>query len=226
MKTTIWIISGPTSCGKSTFIENCPWQKIGLPSKNLPVFFPAQLLKGAPLLGYKDVILHYNILRPKLFYSILTKTRPDQHAPEGDRCLKKLLAFFVKSKQQSFSLQSFSWEELKPIWNYKSDPLFDLLTRMGVQLKACVLVANRNLIRRRILKRKFAEKKRFLDKTPLYNRTYWLSVLNCVNLFDVYNSWLNFLQQNQIEYQLYNSNTLEFVKINDPRNIEEILYGE
>lgn len=171
------------------------------------------------MLDYKDAILHYNILRPKLFYSILTKTKPDQHAPERNCCLKKLLAFFVKSKQQSFS-----WEELKPIWNYKSDPLFELLTGMGVQLKACVLVANRNLIRRRILKRKFVEK-RFLSKT-LYNRTYWLSVLNCVNLFDVYNSWLDFLQQNQIEYQLYNSNTLEFVKINDPRDIEEILYGE
>lgn len=59
----IWIISGPTSAGKSTFIDSARSAEItGLP-RGTPVIW-ATSDKLADHLGQTNLLLHYNILRP------------------------------------------------------------------------------------------------------------------------------------------------------------------
>lgn len=186
------MIRGPSSCGKSTFIENFPLRKVGFPSENLPVFFPNKLLREDSLGDYQNAILHYNILRP---YPLYDESRSDQYVKNGyNKYIKKLTSFLWKNKQQHHS-----WEELKSAWDYQRDPFFAYLNKLEIQLKV-ILVANKDLIKQRILKRDLIEQKRFSDNKRRYPRTYSLKVLDYVYLLYVYDIWLNYLQQNQIEY--------------------------
>ena len=213
------MISGPSSCGKSTFIENFPLRKVGFPSENLPVFFPNKLLRQDSPGDYQNAILHYNILRP---YPLYDESRSDQYVKNGyNKYIKKLTSFLWKNKQQHHS-----WEELKSAWDYQRDPFFAYLNKLEIQLKVIVLVANKDLIKQRMRKRSLLEERRFSDSERPYPRSYWLNILNQLDLLDVYNIWLNFLQQNQIEYQLHNSNTMEYEQLNSPDDIVKILYGE
>jgi hypothetical protein len=203
----IYLVSGPTSCGKSTFIEKCPRNRIGIP-KDVPVFFPKQVLEGAPMYAYNDVIVHYNILR---LYPILGKAMQ-----EKIRCLYKKMTFFLKRQKGA----NFLWSELLKKWDYQQDPFITFLFNNNFAIKAIVLVANKDLIRQRMQKRLFVE----ADSKKPYPRTYWVSVLEQVNLLDIYNIWINFLQQNKIEYKLYNSNTMEYEELG-VEEISKILYG-
>lgn len=217
VKTTVWIVSGPSCCGKSTFIEKIPFEKVGFPSADLPVFFPAQLLRGESIGKYQDVILHYNILRPYRIYSeARSKSGNGYH-----KYIKRLFTFWRKSKGQSYT-----WEELKPSWDYQKDSLFVYLNKLGVHLKAVVLVANKHLVKQRMQKRKLVEKSWVSDRELSYPRSYWLNVLEHVDLLAVYNSWINFLRFNRIEYQLYNSDTIDYPQLNSFDDIANILYGE
>ena len=212
------MISGASSCGKSTFIENFPLQKVGFPSGNLPVFFPNKLLREGSLGDYQNVILHYNILR---LYRIYSEEKSDQYIKNGyNKYIKNFIPFLGRSKRY------YSWKELKLAWDYQKDPILVYLNKLEVHLKVIVLVANKDLIKQRMLKRKLSEERRFSCGERPYPRAYWLNILNQVDLPDVYNIWLNFLQQNQIEYQLHNSNTMEYEQLNSPDDIVKILYGE
>src|SRR5215217_2286916 len=59
----LWIISGPTSVGKSTFLASPRCTELtGLPSGS-PVYWPVDNLRAEDLSSV-DAYFHYNILRP------------------------------------------------------------------------------------------------------------------------------------------------------------------
>jgi hypothetical protein len=59
----IWIVSGPSSAGKSRFLESPRAAQVtGLPP-GTRVWFPKEIGPGAPPKG-EDAFVHYNILRP------------------------------------------------------------------------------------------------------------------------------------------------------------------
>src|SRR5688500_3684550 len=59
----IWIVSGPTSGGKSTFMDSRRCEQVtGLP-RLTRVWFPKEIGPGSPPPG-TDALIHYNILRP------------------------------------------------------------------------------------------------------------------------------------------------------------------
>jgi hypothetical protein len=59
----IWIVSGPSSSGKSTFLDSPRAQEItGLPPSTV-VWFPKEIGGDGPQPG-PDAFIHYNILRP------------------------------------------------------------------------------------------------------------------------------------------------------------------
>ena len=59
----IWIVSGPSSAGKSFFLESPRARELtGLPPSTR-VWFPKEIGPGAPRAD-EDAFVHYNILRP------------------------------------------------------------------------------------------------------------------------------------------------------------------
>jgi hypothetical protein len=63
----IWIVGGPSSAGKSTFIDSPRSAQVtGLP-RGTPVYFPKDVGPGTPPPG-QDCFIHYNFLRP--FYRV------------------------------------------------------------------------------------------------------------------------------------------------------------
>ena len=64
---TLWIVGGPSSAGKTTFIKSGAFEVVtGLP-KNTPVVRPGRARDKLVLLLTSDVIVHYNLLRPVLW---------------------------------------------------------------------------------------------------------------------------------------------------------------
>ena len=60
----IWIVSGPSSAGKSTFLESPRAKALtGLTTETARVWFPKEIGPGSPPPG-EDAFIHYNILRP------------------------------------------------------------------------------------------------------------------------------------------------------------------
>lgn len=131
------------------------------------------------------------------------------------------MTLFGRSEQQYYF-----WEELKADWDYQKDPLFMLLNKLDTNIKVIVLIANADLIKQRMLKRKLVEERKISDNKSPYPQNYWLTVLEQVNLLDVYNIWLDFLRQNKIEYQLYNANTMDYFQLSGPENIVKVVYGK
>ena len=64
---TVWIVGAPSSGGKTTFIRSDACERVtGLPG-DTPVIRPGRVKDKLPLLLTRDVIVHYNLLRPVLW---------------------------------------------------------------------------------------------------------------------------------------------------------------
>jgi hypothetical protein len=59
----IWIVSGPTSAGKSTFVASRRCEQMTALPSSTRVWFPKEIAPGSPPPG-ADALIHYNILRP------------------------------------------------------------------------------------------------------------------------------------------------------------------
>lgn len=59
----IWIVSGPSSAGKSHFLGSSRAMAVTGLSRTTRVWFPKEIGPGAPPPG-EDAFVHYNILRP------------------------------------------------------------------------------------------------------------------------------------------------------------------
>ncbi len=129
----LWIVSGPTSVGKSTFLASSRCAEItGLP-RGTPVFLPAHH-PHLDELGATDALYHYNILRPL-----------DLKRQYEQRGLQK--GQFAISKATDFN----------------RDPGWNDLTRVETTKKAVVLVAGRQAILQRIRQRQAVESPTLMD---------------------------------------------------------------
>ena len=59
----IWIVSGPSSAGKSHFLDSPRAAELTGLARATRVWFPKQIGPGSPPAG-EDAFVHYNILRP------------------------------------------------------------------------------------------------------------------------------------------------------------------
>lgn len=87
----IWIVSGPSSAGKSHFLDSPRAAELtGLPPRTR-VWFPKEIGPGAPPAG-EDAFIHYNILRPFQRAGRPRDVEIGPHLFEGDKQWRAILA--------------------------------------------------------------------------------------------------------------------------------------
>lgn len=192
----LWIVGGPTSVGKSTFIGSPRCAEItGLPF-GTPIVWPAKhsLLDEN---GRTDLLYHYNILRPP--HLKLRAKRP---------AFLKLL----KTKPT-----------LRNATDFNQDPRWNDLAARGVDKKAIVLVTSKQTIMQRVRQREVIESSEPTNSNNHYPARYWLDLLRQVNLVVLYRAWCRELRTQGIPYTLVDSSDDAYPIIEDEDRLPAIL---
>jgi hypothetical protein len=192
----IWIISGPTSVGKSTFIARPRSAELtGLP-RGTPVVF-AFSKRMAEQLGQTDAILHYNILRP----------------------LQRLRRFAGSADQEGVELEGRLAE-------FDQDPVWTEIVNHTAPKTAVVLVASKHTILERIQHRSAIEESALTArKVKAYPNEKWECLLEQVNLPDLYGAWCQELRNRHIPYVLLDSSDDSYRFINGEEQLRASLTG-
>ena len=214
----MWIISGPSSVGKSTFIESDKAVKITTISKEAPVIFPKDQIGKVYKLN-SDFYMHYNILRPCHMIEYFQQTSSKY---------SRLLTLFFR-KLFATEQQNGHWDHIKGFWNYEIDTKWVEIAHADVPKKAIVLVTNLNTLLKRVKNRKIIEKNclnynKQIDYTPPnYSSKFWLDVYSTVNLYDIYKTWCEELSRQNIDYILINSSDDSYPIVHSIEDLSIIL---
>lgn len=172
----LWIISGPTSVGKSTFITSPRCAEItGLPCET-PVVFPANQSRLDEF-GATDVLFHYNTLRPL----DLKRCYEQSGLPTGQPAIRKATDFA------------------------RDRPWNDLIKR-EVAKKAVVLVTSKQTILQRTSQRHVVESPTLIDlKNHPYPNQKWIDLIGQIDLAALCRAWCDELRSCGIPYTLVDS---------------------
>jgi hypothetical protein len=170
----IWIIGGPTSVGKSTFIASTRCREITNVAADAAIIIPGQDDK-VPAGEKADCFYHYNILRPA---SLLLRrnNEPDIRAT-----------------------------------HFENDPKWLELVATRRAMKAVVLVADRDTIIQRVRQRTIREKESPSPAGRPYNPEHWLTILDKIDMNEVYKSWCAELDRRGIPRLLVDSSNQQYV---------------
>lgn len=189
----MWIISGPTCVGKSTFIKNKKYLDLTDLHPGTQVLFPKDLFKEHISIN-EDFILHYNFHR--LFYDEMRKSTP----------IKRFLRFLrILSEDENLT------EKLKNV-EFSNDIHWRQILRFPAQKKAIVLLANANELKYRVSRRRVTKDKG--KQIISYDSKAWLEIYNQLDLFKIYSKWCNELTFHGIQYILLDSTSLNYQRIN------------
>jgi len=193
----IWIVSGPSCSGKSTFIRS--HKAIQLTEiVHSPVIFPFQNLNKS-ITYDRDSFFHYNILRPLW---ILLKKQP---------ILYLSLLYPNRTFWKLFGINKSKYSFLYDKWDYKVDLQWVRFLDTGSPKKAVVLVANEHILKKRLLERKGREGNR--TARGILKRVYpakrWAFVYSVMDLPLIYEFWCKELKRAGIEYILLDAETYE-----------------
>jgi SAM-dependent methyltransferase len=177
----IWIISGPTSAGKSTFIMSprCP-ELTGL-GPGTPIVW-ASASRDLDGIASADVLLHYNILRQSELKRLNRSRDRSSIEDVGDS-----------------NLSGFKFDRHAAWINVATSPH---------PKKAVVLVASKQTLSQRMDQVRPKERPEFRrGRTRNYSHQKWPSLVETVDLAALYRDWLQELRNNSISYLLVDSNT-------------------
>jgi hypothetical protein len=173
----IWIISGPSSAGKSTFVKNPRCHEITGLAASAPVIIPARQ-SGFAVQDLGDCFFHYNICRPA--EAALRDKRSDVRDLSDD---KKAAAC-----------------------QFGSDAKWVDLLQNKAEKKAVVLVADKATILDRVNRRRFVEPHVSTGKDKRYNAEFWQKLYERTDLTGVYKAWCAELEGCKIPYVIINAN--------------------
>ena len=173
----IWIISGPSSAGKSTFVKNPRCHEITGLAASAPMITPARQ-SGFAAQDLGDCFFHYNICRPA--WAALRDKRSD--------------------------VRDLSAEKKAAACQFGSDAKWVDLLQNKAEKKAVVLVADKATILDRVNRRRFVEPHVSTGKDKRYNAEFWQKLYERTDLTGVYKAWCAELERCKIPYVLINAN--------------------
>jgi len=182
----IWIISGPSCVGKSSFIQHGYVEQFtGLPS-SIPTIFPLTLECSQNL--PKTFFFHYNILRP---YRIVTKKHTWKVFFKS--FLNKIHIFPKIFSNYYFSI-------------YKKDLPWQKLLKINIPKRAIILVTGKEELLRRAGSRSLFEDSFFHgEKIEGYPSIEWIEYLMSIDLEKIYLNWFDELVRHNIDYTILDS---------------------
>lgn len=182
----MWLICGPSSVGKSTFIESGKAAHFANLPNNTPTKFPVEF-ESDLFIPNSDFFLHYNILRPYHFIDNSTK-----------------YSDFVNRLKRFFFLEHHSsteWEYIKSSWVYQKDTSWRNILNTKYAKKAIILVSTKNIIIERTKQRLIIENLHLTNTNQgKYPSSFWINLYNKIDLNDIYRIWCNELDQHGIDY--------------------------
>lgn len=193
----LWIVSGPTSVGKSTFMTSSRCCEItGLPPEP-PIIFP-NTQERLDQLGTTDALYHYNILRP------FDLKRHFEHRGAA---------------REAASIRGAT--------DFAGDPQWRNLFRRPGPKKAVVLVTSKRVILERSARREVIEDTKFAKiGRASYVSEQWLKLYEQVDLGALYRAWCRELRSRGIPYALVDSTDRDFPVIEDEGRLPRILAGD
>lgn len=212
---TLWIISGPSSVGKSTFIQSAYCRALtGLPAA-APALTPYKLLPGT-LDQLDGCFLHYDLLRA-------VRPRPWEVLRALRWSMVRIAqAPWLAVRQRTRTGTGIAASSRRTSW---SNLTWESILSHPIQKKAIVLVASRDTILQRVKARSGKlERRRFRIIKRRYNGRLWLDSYARVDLAQIYADWLAELRRQDIEYLLVNSTTSDYSPIVDAESIPDIIH--
>jgi 2-polyprenyl-3-methyl-5-hydroxy-6-metoxy-1,4-benzoquinol methylase len=193
----LWIISGPSSVGKSTFLTSPRCSEItGLPA-GTPVVWPRT---SEFLVDYakSDCFYHYNILRPFHLSSELRIKRKQKGI------IRNL--FGRVSGFGSLSRPIRTQSPCDVVTEFDLDPKWNDISERAIAKKVVVLVAGKQTILKRAGQRKIVEHQSLRNQEEKqYPTQYWTNLIYDMDLGAVYEAWCRELNEHRIPYILVDS---------------------
>ena len=203
----IWIICGPSSVGKSTFIESGKAAEFtGLPA-DTPTLFPVELdeifiQKSQDHLLEKDYFIHFNILRP------LTVTKAEPRKRNLFERLKNACLPHIHTNNPKTTMQS--------LLSYKEDPCWRNLLALDCEKKAILLASPKDIIVERVKHRITTENLSLTETNQgMYDSSFWLDIYNDINLEAAYETWCKELEECDIPYICINTSSDNYRRIDN-----------
>lgn len=191
MKHKMFIISGPSSVGKSHFIQSGHAATITGLAADTPVYIPGEGIP-IPLPDNRDCFLHYNINRPAHFIECFDRKNNIRNKIK-----------YMKWTFMNILKKEYYWMNSKKFWNYELDPIWRQVASESFIIEAIILVAREEILLERIQKRDFVEPKGFsrLSMVP-YKSNDMRKFYKKVNILDIYNIWIKELKEKHISYTI------------------------
>ena len=192
----LWIVSGPSSAGKSTFLASPRCREITGLGPDAPVRLPNAT--GIEAGDLSDSFVHYNLLRPAhRFLRLAGAGKPPRRA-----FLARLLRRGTAHPDDAAFAQAAV--------DFRDDPAWRAVLAVPSAKKAVVLVAGRERIIERVRERREIEPNRGAEKSNVYPSKFWLALYARIDLPRLYRAWCDELTACGIDGVLIDSNDLEF----------------
>ena len=195
----LWIISGPSSAGKSTFLASPRCREITELGPEAQILFGFSLNgpSAQPLEG--DLFLHYNLLRPASQFA-----RQRRHA---QRSLAGRVRGWLGFRARG------AWEQTQEAAaKFRADPAWAEAVALPGPKRAVVLVASRDRILERVRSRRQIEP----HLAEAYDPDEWLALYDSLDLPRLYRAWYQELRSLGIEPLLLDSHDAAFRSLAAP----------
>lgn len=210
----LWIVSGPSSIGKSTFIDSQVCRNVTNLTTKTPILFAYEFVSDN-LRTETDHFMHYNILRPvQRRYSRNRKTQTERILP---RNLWSVIRRHRRAARGTKLVHQVSFDD---------DPAWQNIVASPARKRAIVLVANYDELMRRV-ERRIVKENRVAKGGVMkeYDSQFWLDIYRQIDLVSIYWRWCKELESYGIEYLILNSTTPDYSTIEDKNAIAEIVIG-
>lgn len=208
----IWIVSGVSSVGKSTFIGSQRAYEITGLSSEAKVVFPFDAFEELSI-SDRDFFFHYNIMRP---FWIILRRHPIMY----------LLASRPNLPCYKYLRKGWFWRRFGKRWNYKIDSKWSALVATRQTKNAIVLITNPVVLLERVHSREHGERLGASRRRTDYKGASWGEVYKQVDLLEIHMAWLRELESVGIEYLILDATDHGFEHIMDLARMEAILRGE
>jgi 2-polyprenyl-3-methyl-5-hydroxy-6-metoxy-1,4-benzoquinol methylase len=190
----LWIISGPSSVGKSSFIASSRCGEITGISSESSVFWPANQSDLDEHYG-ADVLYHYNTLRP-------------MH-------LKRMSNRPKLARRQAVVTSETAFDQ---------DPSWNALVDYEMDKKTIVLVASKQTILQRARQREAIENLHSTgSQVNRYPVERWLELIERTDLVANYRAWCQELRLCGIEYELVDASNDSYSTIDDETHLSALV---
>jgi len=199
----LWLISGPSSVGKSVFLRSHRFEELTGLRPGVPVFMGPALASNRVDLPLGDYIVHYNMLRP---VTVKTKT-PSQpvHWRPVSQFFRQVKTRTKQMRGKTEPAQVSPTEQLGI--DFDADRAWNVICQQDVEKKAIVLVAKRRTLLQRSANRQVIESTGLTRrKEKRYPFREWLDIFENTDLVQLYQTWCLTLEERGIPYILVDAN--------------------